>query len=415
MTTAYKVESEPTHNYRVIGLVCAAHFFSHFYLLILPALLPILTTVYGVGFTELGIAISVHSIATGALQAPVGFLVDRYGARPFLIAAVLLTSACFLAIGLTSSYTMLLVLMGVAGAANSIFHPADYSLLNASVPSHLAGRAFSLHSFSAQLGNAAGPLTVLALLTIMDFSMTMVVCGGAGIVVGMVLIACSGSLRSPSSSGPRGKSAEAARPQGRSGIALLLSTPILLGFAFFALSAINHRGITGFGVSGVHLLHGVSLGDAGIALGGYLLGAPLGVLFGGWLADRTPRHATVAMTMFAIIAVCLALLASQDLHPILSAVLLFIIGFTQGTATPSRDMIVRAVTPPGEVGKVFGFVSSGLNLGGVLTPPLFGYLLDAGDPALLFWVLCVVAVITIAVGAASAGGGNSSARAAMGE
>lgn len=73
MTTAYKVESEPTHNYRVIGLVCAAHFFSHFYLLILPALLPILTTVYGVGFTELGIAISVHSIATGALQAPVGF------------------------------------------------------------------------------------------------------------------------------------------------------------------------------------------------------------------------------------------------------------------------------------------------------------------------------------------------------
>ena len=30
---------------RLIGLVSVAHFFSHFYLLILPALLPILTTV----------------------------------------------------------------------------------------------------------------------------------------------------------------------------------------------------------------------------------------------------------------------------------------------------------------------------------------------------------------------------------
>jgi MFS family permease len=399
-------QTAPLHNYRVIGLICAAHFFSHFYLLILPALLPVLTTVYGVGFTELGIAISVHSIATGALQAPVGFLVDRYGARQFLIAAVLLTSASFVAIGFTSSYVMLLVLMGVAGAANSIFHPADYALLNAAVPSNLAGRAFSLHSFSAQLGNAAGPLTVLALLMVMDFPMAMVVCGGAGIVVGLVLIAFSGSLRPTSTITSKPPGAGPDEKPRRSGLALLLSAPILLGFVFFALSAINHRGITGFGVSGVHLLHGVTLGDAGIALGGYLLGAPIGVLFGGWLADRTARHARVAMSMFAAIALCLALLASYDLHALVSAALFFVIGFAQGTATPSRDMIVRAVTPPGEVGKVFGFVSSGLNLGGVLTPPLFGYLLDSGDPAMVFWVLCAVAIITIAVGAFSGGAGR---------
>jgi hypothetical protein len=30
---------------------------------------------------------------------------------------------------------------------------------------------------------------------------------------------------------------------------------------------------------------------------------------------------------------------------------------------PSRDMIVRAVTPPGAYGRVFGFVSSGFNIG----------------------------------------------------
>ncbi|GMQ75456.1 MAG: hypothetical protein BMS9Abin01_0706 [Gammaproteobacteria bacterium] len=45
---------------------------------------------------------------------------------------------------------------------------------------------------------------------------------------------------------------------------------------------------------------------------------------------------------------------------------------------------VRSVTPPGEIGKVFGFVSIGYNIGGVVAPVMFGYLLDRADPGLLF-------------------------------
>ena len=73
---------------RAVGLICAVHFFSHFYLLILPALLPVLAGAYNVGYTELGFALSAYSIATGLLQAPIGFVVDRHGARHLLIAAM---------------------------------------------------------------------------------------------------------------------------------------------------------------------------------------------------------------------------------------------------------------------------------------------------------------------------------------
>ena len=59
-------------------------------------------------------------------------------------------------------------------------------------------------------------------------------------------------------------------------------------------------------------------------------------------------------------------------------------------------MLVRAATPPGASGKVFGFVYSGLDLGSCLTPLAFGWLLDHGDPRLLFVAVGILMLCTIA-------------------
>ncbi|MBT8062379.1 MAG: MFS transporter, partial [Gammaproteobacteria bacterium] len=118
---------------KLIGLVSVAHFFSHFYPLLLPPLFPLLTDAYGVGFTELGFAYATFSVVTTLTQAPMGFVVDRYGARGLLIAGLALESVAFALIGVFPSYAALIILMAVAGLANSVFHPADYSLLSAGV------------------------------------------------------------------------------------------------------------------------------------------------------------------------------------------------------------------------------------------------------------------------------------------
>jgi MFS family permease len=77
-------------------------------------------------------------------------------------------------------------------------------------------------------------------------------------------------------------------------------------------------------------------------------------------------------------------------------VILALAGFCHGATAPSRDMLVRAATPPGASGKVFGFVYSGLDLGSCLTPLAFGWLLDHGDPRLLFLAVGVLMLCTIA-------------------
>jgi len=65
-----------------------------------------------------------------------------------------------------------------------------------------------------------------------------------------------------------------------------------------------------------------------------------------------------------------------------------------GTTQPSRDTLVRAVTPRGASGKVFGFVYSGLDVGSLSLPPLYGWLLDRGEPRGVFLVATGLVALT---------------------
>jgi MFS family permease len=94
-------------------------------------------------------------------------------------------------------------------------------------------------------------------------------------------------------------------------------------------------------------------------------------------------------------AVLMMLLATGSVAASLLPVVLAVAGFCQGATGPSRDMLVRAATPPGASGKVFGFVYSGLDLGSCLVPVAFGWLLDHGDPRMLFLAVGVLMLCTI--------------------
>ena len=172
----------PKREVKVVSLICAAHFISHFHLLLLPPLFPLLRDFYGVGFTELGLTIAVLNITTGLTQVPFGFLVDRYGAR----------------IGVFPSYGALIALIAVVGVANAVYHPADYALLNASVDRTHIGRAFSFHTFSGNIGDAIAPATILLLTSLLGWRVAIFACGAFGVLIGVLMWSNSGILRGAS-------------------------------------------------------------------------------------------------------------------------------------------------------------------------------------------------------------------------
>ena len=383
----------PHRTARVVGLVSTAHFFSHFYMLLLPPLFPMLREVYGVGFTELGFAITAYSLTTGLTQAPVGFLVDRYGARAILVIGLAMKSLAFTLIGVFPAYGALIALMVVAGLGNAVFHPADYSILNASVEPERMGRAFSIHTFAGLLGNAVAPITMIFLISITDWRNALILCGLAGGVVAMVIMANSGALvgARPSS----GKQSDADGAALKSGFRLLFSLPILTGVLFFVGISVTGHGINTFSVSTLTVMYEAPLTEVGFVLTAYLFAAPCGVLLGGWIADRVQRHDVVAAACFVVIAAAIFSVAALSMTLPTIAVLFAIAGLFAGVVSPSRDMMIRAVTPPGEMGKVFGFVSTGFNIGGIIAPLVFGYILDHAAPSYVFWTAGAVALATV--------------------
>jgi MFS family permease len=383
----------PRRTARVIGLVSTAHFFSHFYMLLLPPLFPMLREVYGVGFTELGFAITAYSLTTGLTQAPVGFLVDRYGARAILVIGLALKSLAFTLIGVFPAYGALIALMVVAGLGNAVFHPADYSILNASVEPERMGRAFSIHTFAGQLGNAVAPITMIFLISMTDWRNALILCGLAGGVVALVILMNSAALAEARSF--PGEESGASGAASKSGFKLLFSLPILTGVLFFAGISITGHGINTFSVSTLTVMYEAPLTEVGFVLTAYLFASPLGVLLGGWVADRVQRHDVVAAGCFVIMAGAIFSVAALPMTLPVIAVLFAITGLFAGMVSPSRDMMIRAVTPPGEMGKVFGFVSTGFNIGGIIAPLVFGYILDHAAPSYVFWTAGAVALATV--------------------
>ena len=386
---AFRSDVRVIADIRIIGLVAAAHFFSHFFQLTLPPLFPLLKEVWGVPYVALGLAMSVFYGASGIGQTASGFLVDRVGAHRVLLGGMALFSASVALSGLVPTYWLLLPVALLAGLGNSVFHPADYSILNASVDPRRIGRGYSVHAISGNLGWAAAPTVVVGLTAHFGWRVALVTVGAVGLAV-------VGLLATQLRAFVGGRPAERARSTTGREVRLLLTAPILSAFAYFAFIATALIGVQTFGVTTLMRIYETPLGLATGALTAFLVGGATGILAGGLLADRTRRHDIVAVAGLVTAAGFMMLLATGALAPALLPVVLGLTGFCHGATGPSRDMLVRAATPPGASGKVFGFVYSGLDLGSCLTPLAFGWLLDHGDPRMLFVAVGILMLCTIA-------------------
>jgi MFS family permease len=372
---------------QTLAVVSSAHLVSHFHLMVLPVLLVLLKERMNVGYFELGLAVTTFNIVSGLTQAPMGFLVDRIGPRLVLIAGLLLGGFAFASVALTASYAWLIVAAFLAGLANCVYHPADYAILSDGIAESRIGRAFSVHTFAGFVGGALAPPVLLGLAAAAGLGSSLVAAGAVAWAVAAVV------LLTPAAPATRQAARPAAAAKGqRIGDVL---TPTVLGLAlFFTLLALSHAAMYSFSIPALMAGHGASSGVATAALTAYLGVSAIGVLVGGPLADRTQRHGLLAATGFGLSAlIALAIAVAHLPAPVLVAAM-GLTGFLFGIIQPSRDMLVRKAAPPGAAGRVFGIVSTGFNIGGIVGPLLFGWLMDVGAPRAIFGVAVAFMAIT---------------------
>jgi MFS transporter, FSR family, fosmidomycin resistance protein len=385
-----------SRDVRVISLIGAAHGVSHYYQLAFATMLLIVRQEAGLTFTEIGLLAGIFYGVSGIAQTMAGFAVDRFGARPILAGGLFTIGVALALVAAAHSFVAFAAIAVVAGAGNSVFHPADFALLNASVDPKRLGRAFSIHGVGGSLGWAAAPV-----MYFLDSMFGWVGAALIGAIPGLVLSVLVFAHRSDLVDHRIKDHAAAGRHGGKPMLSLFTQPAILLCMVYFALIAANTVGIQQFAVPAWVKMFGLSENYAALCLIVFIVGSAAGVLVGGLFADRVRRHDRVATFGLLLAAVLTLPIATQAVTPELLLPLLALAGAAGGATGPSRDMIVRSATPPGASGKVFGFVYSGLDVGSFAAPPIFGFLMGAGHPSYIFWIAVALylinAVMVIAI------------------
>lgn len=371
---------------RTLTAISIAHWLSHFHLFVLPMLFPFLKEQLGVGYIELGLALTVFGLVSGLTQAPIGYLADHIGARKVLLIGLCLGGVALVMLGLHLSYASLLVCAALLGLANSVYHPADYAILSAHMDEARMGRAFSIHTFAGFLGGAVTPTIMAALVATIGGLGALIVAGAVGPAVALLMVAMG--LPDAGAADRKTDSGEAPR-QG------IMTPTIIMLTIFFMLLGLSNAGISNFGVVALMSGYGVLFSTANLALTAFLGASAVGVLAGGFLADHTQRHGQVAAACFAINAAIVLVIAIVTLPPLLLTALMASAGFLSGVIAPSRDMLVRDAAPAGAAGRAFGIVSTGFNFSGILAPLLFGWIMDQNLPHLVFGGSVVFMVMTV--------------------
>jgi FSR family fosmidomycin resistance protein-like MFS transporter len=373
--------SSARRDAQVIGLVGVAHGTSHFFHLILAPLFPWLKQAFDLSYAQLGLLVSAFFVVSGIGQAIAGFVVDRIGAWIVLMAGVGLLAVAALGLAGSQSYAMLLLFSGVAGLGNSVFHPADFTILNRRVSVPRLGHAFSLHGIFGSLGWATAPVFLAGLAALIGWRVALLAAAGLALAVLVALGMSRALLDTREAHGH----AQQARGDGGEHVLSFLRLPgVWMCFAFFFITAMALGGIQSFAPSALVDLYGVPVALATTALTAYMLAQATGMLAGGFLAVRTSYHERVIAGAFTVSGALCVLVASGAIAPATTVLMLALIGFGAGIAGPSRDLLVRAAAPRGATGRVYGVVYSGLDVGMSIAPLLFGAMMDSHNPGWVF-------------------------------
>src|SRR5882724_7558397 len=371
---------------RTLAAISTAHWVSHFHMFVLPMLFPFLKVQLGVGYVELGFALTVFAVTSGLTQAPIGYLADHIGARKILLIGLTLGGLALILLGLHLSYPWLIGSAVLLGLANSVYHPANYAILSAHMDEGRMGRAFSIHTFAGYLGGAVAPAIMAALVAMTGGHGALIVAGSVGPLVALLLL-----LVGIPDASAADRHVDGVRPPQQN----IITPAIMVLTIFFTLLSLSNAGIGNFGVVALMSGYGTSFSSANIALTGFLGFSAVGVLAGGFLADRTRRHGQVAAACFAVNAVIVFVIATIHLPSLLLTTAMASAGFLGGVIAPSRDMLVRNAAPSGAAGRAFGIVSTGFNVGGIISPLLFGWIMDQDMPHWVFGASAVFMILTV--------------------
>lgn len=361
----------------------------------LPAI-PALANSFHVSFGVASGVITFFLIGSLTGTIPAGWLVDRFGRRPVLIAGPLIISIAAVSIAHTSSFAVLLALRFVSGFAQQMWLVSRLAAISHGAAANQRGRQISWMYGADNLGRLVGPMLggfIAANLGIRAPFIAYAVLALLALVPTILLSADT----------PR----RVAVAGGLNLLAILqeLRDIVAPRIAYFgvALFAGLTRGPFFADLFHLYAAYTYRLGPAQIgylATAAAMLSLPLAFL-AGWLLDNLGRMRTMVPGFFGVALSLAALAVSAYLHlNVYWYIALFLLAvITQSLTGGSVQTIGADVAPPQARGMFLGLWQFTGQGGQTLGPILFALLADTVNPgaAFVFTACCALVVLTLLV------------------
>lgn len=363
-----------------------AHFGHHLIAALLQPLLPFIRDDFALGYAQAGWVVSAFTLAYGFSQLPAGWLADRIGSRILITLGISGVAACGFLVGLSPSYTVMVIFLVVMGVIGGGYHPAASPLVSASVEEQNRGRALGLHQIGGTASFFLTPLIAVGIASALggwrgSFTALSVLIFIFGIIL-FVLLGKRGYTRQNKEQKPESHAETApTRSYLRRLIPfIILGTTVQISvfstISFIPLFAVDHLGVgEEAGAALLSLFH-----SSGLWAG------PLG----GYLSDRVGK-VPVMLFVSIISGPAIYLLSLVSFGWSISLVLV-VLGICQYAAMPVSEAYVITHVPERKRSTALGiyyFVSRG---GPGLLMPAIGYLFDRFDFGTSFTVVGVTAL-----------------------
>jgi MFS family permease len=342
--------------------------------------------------------------AEGAIEGPiVGHLLDRYGPKPIMLAAVLLMGVGYLLLSQVNSYALfLIVYLGVISLAHvGGFMHAPMVLINTWFIRYRA-RAITISSAAFGLGGVLLAPVLSVIVQAWGWRWGAAIGGLLFLVVGIPL--CLTIRRSPESMGllPDGDEPAGLEP-GKDGAEQTIKSEVevtvaeaLRSFAFWGsvlAAGIRNASYHAISVHFVPLMvwKGFSQPQAALLLSVFAFLGMASTLILGWLADKANKPRMIAFILFAAAGAMFLPIVGSSLW----SLSLFTIVFAAVEATfPLGWAVVGDLFGRKHYAKIRGYMTLFYTWGGVLGPVVAGAIFDRWqtyEP--LLWSLVVVFIV----------------------
>ncbi|GEB22684.1 MFS transporter [Brevibacterium aurantiacum] len=364
-----------------------------FDLVVLGAVIPELLATNAIGFTPeaatLVATLSLVGVGLGA--AAVGPIADRFGRRYTIIFCVLFFSIFTILVAFSPNVALFTTFRFIAGLALGAVMPGCLAYISEHNKSGKTGKATTLTMTGYHAGAVA--ISLLAVFYSHNWHLLFI----AGGVAGLVLVPLLWWKLPESQEFVEAQSSTTAAP--KTGMAGLF-------VGRFKLVTI---GVWAASFMGLLLVYGLNtwlpkiMADAGYEVSDSLvmlfvmnIGAVVGLVIAGWLADK---HGTkpIVLMWFLLAAVFLAALSIPMTSQILLNIAVFITGVFVFSAQVLVYAFVSAIYPPTARGTALGMASAVGRLGAIVGPFITGTLVTAGIAYPWgFYLFAVVAVLGFA-------------------